>query len=216
MMQRFRKDPSHGSLGLFGPVDVGKGVYWWDYGQLKLYQRSTLLMAEASEEASLIRSFFGIPEAGRVLYSEVGSACTVDQHSTASSCVLGSGSVKNSVLSNINCQFIEAEGCVLINVTAKRISAKPGCIIYNVIDSSEEGLIVENEDVLAGVSSPDGSQLVMRSNMSIDGGKAWETRVAGNPLSFEEVYNSNTGVCPITIEKTNSQAHREAWSSFSR
>jgi len=33
-------------LGLFGPVDVGQGVYWWDYGQLKLYQKNTLLMTE--------------------------------------------------------------------------------------------------------------------------------------------------------------------------
>ena len=32
------------SLGLFGPVDVGQGVYWWDYGQLKLYQNNTLLL----------------------------------------------------------------------------------------------------------------------------------------------------------------------------
>lgn len=31
------------SLGLFGPVDVGQGVYWWDYGQLKLYQNNILL-----------------------------------------------------------------------------------------------------------------------------------------------------------------------------
>lgn len=37
----------HGtSLDLFGPVDVGQGVFWWDYGQLKLYQKNTLLMTE--------------------------------------------------------------------------------------------------------------------------------------------------------------------------
>jgi hypothetical protein len=33
-------------LRLFGAVNVGQGVYWWDYGQLKLYQRNALLMAE--------------------------------------------------------------------------------------------------------------------------------------------------------------------------
>ncbi len=31
-------------LGLFGPVDVGQGVCWWDYGQLKLYKQYSLLM----------------------------------------------------------------------------------------------------------------------------------------------------------------------------
>jgi hypothetical protein len=31
---------------MFGAVDVGQGVLWWDYGQLKLYQHNTLLMTE--------------------------------------------------------------------------------------------------------------------------------------------------------------------------
>lgn len=32
-------------LKLFGSVDVGQNVYWWDYGQLKLYQRNAQLMS---------------------------------------------------------------------------------------------------------------------------------------------------------------------------
>lgn len=42
MMGKF----SRGALDLFGAVDVGQGVCWWDYGQLKLYQRNTLMMTE--------------------------------------------------------------------------------------------------------------------------------------------------------------------------
>ena len=42
MMQDFER----GDLGLFGAVDVGLGVKWWDYGQLKLYQRNTRMMTE--------------------------------------------------------------------------------------------------------------------------------------------------------------------------
>ncbi len=42
MMQGFER----GDLGLFGAVDVGLGVKWWDYGQLKLYQRNTRMMTE--------------------------------------------------------------------------------------------------------------------------------------------------------------------------
>jgi hypothetical protein len=48
MLEKFhlagKADPK--SLGLFGPVNVGEGVCWWDYGQLKLYQRNALLLAE--------------------------------------------------------------------------------------------------------------------------------------------------------------------------
>jgi hypothetical protein len=48
-------------------------------------------------------------------------------------CSVGTGYVRNSVLSNVRCKYIEAEGCVLINVTAERIVAQPGSIIYNYI-----------------------------------------------------------------------------------
>ena len=46
MMKLFHEDQSTASLGVFGPVDVGQGVYWWDYGQLKLYQQYALMMTE--------------------------------------------------------------------------------------------------------------------------------------------------------------------------
>lgn len=46
MMRRFKADPSNGSLGIFGPVDVGQGLCWWDYGQLKLYQKYAILPTE--------------------------------------------------------------------------------------------------------------------------------------------------------------------------
>ena len=46
MMKTFNAGAGHIQLGLFGPVDVGQGVYWWDYGQLKLYLRNTLLVTE--------------------------------------------------------------------------------------------------------------------------------------------------------------------------
>lgn len=47
MLAQFYAQHADGhNLGLFGPVDVGQGVYWWDYGQLKLYQKNTLMMTE--------------------------------------------------------------------------------------------------------------------------------------------------------------------------
>jgi hypothetical protein len=46
MMQRFHANSSNSGLRLFGAVDVGQGVCWWDFGLLKLYQRNTLLLTE--------------------------------------------------------------------------------------------------------------------------------------------------------------------------
>ena len=80
------------------------------------------------------------------------------------------GSVRASVLCNVRCNYIDAEGCILITVTADSIVAKPGSIIYNIVDDSGEGLDVSHGQVLAGVFSADGSQMLMKSSTQIDGG----------------------------------------------
>ena len=43
--------------------------------------------------------------------------------------------------------------------------------------------------------------------MGTDGGKAWETTLPANTKSFEEVYNSNTEVCPTTLERVIAEVH---------
>jgi hypothetical protein len=50
---------------VFGAVDVGEGCYWWDYGQLKLYQMNNMLAMDDSEEAAALRDYLKIPEVGR-------------------------------------------------------------------------------------------------------------------------------------------------------
>lgn len=114
-------------------------------------------------------------------------------------------------MSNVKCKHVVAEGSVLVNVTARSIVAQPGSIVYNVFDTSTEGLVVGPGDVLAGVSNSDGTQTIIRSHMSICGGKAWETTVLGNVHSFEDVHTSNVSTCPIDIERVNSGAHAAAW-----
>lgn len=42
-LEKFLTNSENLVLGVFGPVNVGQGVYWWDYGQLKLYQKYNLL-----------------------------------------------------------------------------------------------------------------------------------------------------------------------------
>ena len=55
--------------------------------------------------------------------------------------------MRNSVLCNVRCKYIDAEGCILINVTANSIIAKPGSIIYNILDESEYGLDLSDGQV---------------------------------------------------------------------
>ena len=61
----------------------------------------------------------------------------------------------------MRCNSIEAEGCVLINVTADRIVAQPGSIVYNIVDRTDAGLALTEGAVLAGVFEENGSHLVV-------------------------------------------------------
>lgn len=126
----------------------------------------------------------------------------------------GCGSIKNSVLCNVHCNYIDADGCILINVTADSIIAKPGSVIYNIVDDSQEGLDVNNGQVLAGVFSSDGSQMLMKSTTNIDGGRAWERQLEWNPKTFEDVYKMNTDANPIDLERSISQAHSSRWGAL--
>lgn len=76
---------------------------------------------QVSEESDLLREFLAVKS--RVSNSDLGEGVEVDETSMISACELGTGSVKSSALTNVRCCHIEAEDCILVNVTAKRIIA---------------------------------------------------------------------------------------------
>eukprot|EP00636_Phaeomonas_parva_P017310 CAMPEP_0118852542 /NCGR_PEP_ID=MMETSP1163-20130328/1501_1 /TAXON_ID=124430 /ORGANISM="Phaeomonas parva, Strain CCMP2877" /LENGTH=584 /DNA_ID=CAMNT_0006784979 /DNA_START=113 /DNA_END=1867 /DNA_ORIENTATION=+ len=199
---------------LFGAVNVGKDSIWWDYGQLKLYYRNMMLLRDDSEEASLARSFLGMP--GRTCRSEVFGT-SLDGRSVVQGCSLGAGRVSNSVLCNVHAAEIDADGCILVNITAKKITARPGSLVYNVVDDTTEGIIADENVALAGVWREDGSDVKMKAYTSIDTGKLWEQREFDNPHTFKEVYDMNreTDVAAIERRRLTRQhaAQREVLSS---
>lgn len=123
----------------------------------------------STDESALMREFFGINSSSRSKDSVLGSA-SVDGLSCISSSSIGTGSVKNSLLSNVKCNHIDAEGCILINVTANSIIARHGCIIYNIADGTRDGVTISAGQVLAGVFKKDGTHTRINSSISTDGG----------------------------------------------
>ena len=160
MMTTFMAVDANKGLGTFTPVDVGGGLTWWDYGLVKLYQKNALLINGPDFESKLMRSFFGISEGDNTKYSEIGASATIDDRSNVTASVVNSGSVRGSVLTNVKCNSIDAENCILVNVTADKIVAKPGSIIYNVCSTGT--VTAEADDIQAGVTSEDSSQFVMQ------------------------------------------------------
>ena len=206
MIEKFNENPdSKSHSGLFGPVNVGQSVYWWDYGQLKLYVHNSLLMADSSPDAQLMRQFFGLGD-NLVVDSELQS-CNIDQQSCVSNSSIGDGEIKRSVLCSVQCDNIDASDCVLVNVTAKRIIAAPGSVAYNVISDDPNGLVLTEGEVNAGLFDEDAQMTLIKSHVSIDGGKYWDEKVENNANTFGEIYELNTTVCPQKTEAAMIRAH---------
>ncbi len=202
------------SYSLFGPVDVGGSVLWWDYGQLKLFQFNNLKFVENNSEGDLIRQFFQVRTAN---YTE--NDLIIENSTGVDSCNIISGKVKSSTLCNVRCESIDCENAILVNVTARRIVAPPGSIIYNITDVSEEGLVVPPEHVLVGMYSIDNDgnavQTPIHSSLNIDGGKSWEEvisfevngKVYANSLSFDQLHIRNMDADPKSIESASARHH---------
>uniref|UniRef100_A0A7R9ZZG4 Uncharacterized protein n=1 Tax=Pyrodinium bahamense TaxID=73915 RepID=A0A7R9ZZG4_9DINO len=205
-------DVSTGGLkGLFGAVAVGLDLSWWDYGLLKLYVKNSLLLTEASEDARLARAFFGIPEEGRVEACSLG-ACTTDAASVVANTSASSGQVSASAIFGVTAGELRAEGAVLVNACARRLIAGRGAVAYNIVDKSEEGLVLGENEVRVGTfTMKEGNPYFeMRSNHAeVDGGKAFKERVCGNAMSFQEVYDLNCGVDVTACAEAAAAARRD-------
>jgi hypothetical protein len=160
----------------------------------------------SNSEAVLMKLFYGIG---------VSSAPSgFDEASCVCSTLVATAEVRSSVLANVRAKLLHAEDAILINVTARKVVAPRGSILYNVVDDSEEGIVMLPGEVRVGVFSADGSQLIMTSATDIDGGKKWESRVLTNSMSFEEVYNANAEADPILLEGVMSRLHDTVWSKI--
>jgi hypothetical protein len=190
--------PQQQPLGLFGALNVGKDSCWWDYGLLRLYrQNAALLLDPDDKRAALLRQFLGCDEE-RILGSTVAPGATVDDTSYVVASTLGDACVvTHSLVANVTCPALMCSGgAIVINCVAKKIVAAPGSILYNLLDESDEGIVVAENEVRVGLCTvlADGDlsfDRVLCSRMDIDGGQVWKERLAMNDASFEEVYQQN-------------------------
>lgn len=185
------------SKPVFGCVDVGNNCYWWDYGQLKLYLKNNLLLTGNNAEAKALRSFLGIKD--HLKGSMLGLETSFCKRSVILASQVLTGKIEQSVLSNVCCPSVHSDSSLLMNVSARSIQAK-NCLIYNIADDSEEGIVLEEGTILAGIFLPGGEKMIIRSKLDIDGGIFWKKVLAANPHSFEGVYNLNCNADVRIIE----------------
>ena len=80
----------------------------------------------------------------------------------------------------------------LINVSAKKVQAD-GAILYNVVDDSDNGVVLGEGDVRADIVTVSGKKITMLTNLKQDSGKAWKVLLEGNTHTFEDIYKMNLG-----------------------
>lgn len=197
---------AHPDRGCFGAVDVGESCYWWDYGQLGLYLKNNVLAMADSEEAEALRDYLKIP-ASREVGSDLGE-CALAGGSIALACRVTSGALDRTVASRVTAGRCDVEGCLLINVTARSIRAK-NCVVYNVVDDSEGGLVLPDGAVYTNVFVPGREKLVQTSSVATDGGKVFKTKLTPNPFSFNEVYEMNKSVDVRAAYAEGAKAHAD-------
>lgn len=196
-------------LGLFGAVDVGKDACWWDYGLLKLYSTNNLKLLEDDGDAKLLRKFMGVTD--KKAHSTLGET-TVDEPSTVLNCKIGSGSITGSVLANVNCKEITAEGAIIVNCVAPKISAGKGAILYNLISS--EDIVVAEGAVQVEVTEESGESMLLKSSMDTDGGKAWKIKLDVNEVTFEDVFKKNKDANVGAIEIKRAESYKKVADSL--
>lgn len=216
-MQAFRAKllAEHPDKGMFGAINVGTGSYWWDYGLLKLYMKNNLLALGDSEEAKSLRLYLGIPEGARRVDASLGASVKVDESTVILASKIDAGHVASSVLSHVRTKNADISNSLLVNVTAKKIRAH-NCIVYNVVDESEEGLILPDGAVFtnvfipAAVSDDEHSKIIMTSTTTTCGGAVFKSKLSQNPYSFNDVYELNADTDVVLAYAAAKAAHAAA------
>jgi len=211
-MSKMKASFELGSMGLFGAVDVGTDACWWDYGLVKLYQKNNLKFLDTDPSADLLREFFGVTS--KQMNSTIGKAVTTDSASLISTSKIMSGTISNSVIAGVEAVNVSLDGAIVVNCTAKKITAGKNAILYNIVNDSDEGIVAAEGDIIVSVTNESGETQELRSKHSICGGKAWKEVVAGNKISFEQVHANNMNSNVTVIEKKRKANFDKVSSTF--
>mmetsp|Transcript_52960 Transcript_52960/g.63764 ORF Transcript_52960/g.63764 Transcript_52960/m.63764 type:complete len:538 (-) Transcript_52960:159-1772(-) len=210
-MSKMKDSFDLGGMGLFGAVDVGSQAAWWDYGQLKKYAEYNMKMLESDENATLLRKFHGVTS--NIMNSSI-EGVTVDDTSCVFASSIKSGTITKAVVAAVDAISVEAEGAIVLNCTAKKIVAAKGAVLYNLIDDSDEGIIAKEGDVMVGVLHEDGETTLLKSHVTIDGGKAWKKKLDINDISFEDMNKKLRDSNVVKIEEMRSANQKKCKESF--
>ena len=177
---------------------------------MKLYSKnSKLLLDDENPESVLLRKFLSVdapPDSKKRKAGEIEEE-VIMEHSYAFASKVKTGSVKDSLLCQVTAKEVSADGAIVVNCVAPKITAGKGCILYNLM--SDQDITAEDGQVMVSVTNESGESFVLKSRMDIDGGKAWKTVVEGNAQSFENVHKNNKEAKITKIDKERTEHYNK-------
>jgi hypothetical protein len=192
-MQKFKEKfclQQKQAVPFFSATDIGFNSYWWDFGTLASYFRNTMLLTEKTREGSAMREFLGgDPHSS---HKPIGVAC--DENSLLFNCRIRSGKIKDSILINVEADYIEADHCLIMNSHLHTLEAK-NCLLYQVTEtetlSMKEGTLRADIDFnKKDITRPHlkTPHLKMYTQLLNDGKADWTVQLPQNPLSYETLH----------------------------
>ncbi|MDQ7821712.1 MAG: hypothetical protein RDV48_02840 [Candidatus Eremiobacteraeota bacterium] len=185
----------------FGAIDTGDS-YWWDYGQLALYQENLLKLLENSAEGEAMRLFYQVPSPpvkdSWTDATEISGSVVLGSH-------IGSGRVKNSIVIKSWLHEADIEDCIVIESAVMGSLSGRRALSYH--DTEESGLRLEYREASAGIYLPPKTHHRMRVIISENGKEHWRHPIHGNALSFSEVWQ----IMKETARGDSEALFRERW-----
>ena len=195
------------SSPLFKAVDVGTAAYWWDFGTLSQYFNNSLLLAQPGEDAEALRTFLPGKDLGNTLNS-----VEIDQQSYIQGSHIQRGSIRNSVVVGVHAEELHIENCVLVNCTCRKLSGEHA-LAYDVVDADK--IRLPTQGVQADIFlCQDPYHVRMCADLDSDGKANWNHRLAENPFSYAEIFESNQQNDLAEGRARASQARLDVWSAL--
>lgn len=156
----------------FGAVDVGSDCYWWDYGTIGSYFNTNLLLVKEGKEPQAMREFFRV------------SSENFHNGSCLINCQIKTGTIKNSVLVDVEANELNVENTLILDSSLKNMSASDA-LIYNVKENMSLKLLPGTIRADLFLKS---DHIKVYTHQGRDGKEDWNKKLEGNKHSYAELH----------------------------
>ncbi len=181
-LKRFLERENPNSI-LIKETDLGEKTFWWDFGQLSLYQKNLIKTLSQNLEGKILRKFFELDrffiKTKSQKNTEIKNSIVIDSQVK--------GKIENSLVFGVKSENLRIKNALVINSRTQDFFGQDA-LLYNLLES--ERVVLEKEEVLTEIplnSSLKEKSVRIKTKLNRDGKKDWQKRIFKNPYSYQEL-----------------------------